>query len=519
MALNPELNLIAKIVETGQLKEVLDANITPGSFSSTECREAFKYILDYWRSPATAGNVPTLEMVEDAVLSIHLPEVTRLKMNAVIDSMLRHLVQWKLEELSSDLDAKLNAGEDPRELVGMVQQRSMALTGLQTGSKDLVLSECSDEIMQEYEEDRDREGIRGIPWPWPTFNEETGGANEGEMTILYGRPKSMKTWLLLCIAAYAYDFASRRVLIYTREMHPKVIRRRLIATLIGAPYQAYKKGRLREYEVAPGYTLEDKHRDVVKSFEQDEVTCLNETGYHKGIIITGDRDGNRYGGGVMGLRQKIEDHKPDLVCVDGIYLMRDDRTGQRSVKWQNIANVTQDLHNACLEANVPFVGTTQANRDSEDRKGEITMRGISFSDSFAMDCDYGVNVIRKGLDESKASELALVVTGARETSLLGFPVNGIPATDFTQMKQPARHADGSIRLNPVTGRTLYEPVIFNKPEDIQEMFKGEKEARQEERRRLREQAQNALKRTKSRVDQNKRATNPTATRQTGRRSR
>jgi hypothetical protein len=518
MALTPELDLIAKIVETGQLKEVLDANIVPSSFSSKECRESFEYILDYWRDPATAGNVPTLDMVEEAVFNIHLPDVTRLKMNAVIDNMLRHVAHWKLADLAVEIDEKL-ISDDPRDIVGMVQQRSMALVGLQTRTNDLVLSECSDEIMREYEEDRDREGIRGIPWPWPTFNEETGGANEGEMTIFYGRPKSMKTWLLLSIAAYAYDFASRRVLIYTREMHPKVIRRRLIATLIGAPYQAYKKGRLAEYEVAPGYTLEDKHRDVVKSFEEDEITCLNETGYHKGVIITGDRDGHRYGGGVMGLRQKIEDHKPDLVCVDGIYLMRDDRTGQRSVKWQNIANVTQDMHNACLEANIPFVGTTQANRDSEDRKGEITMRGISFSDSFAMDCDYGVNVIRKGLDESKASELALVVTGARETSLLGFPVNGIPATNFSQMRQPARHADGSIRLDPVTGRTMYDLVVFQSPKDIQEMFKGEQEARKEEQRRLEEQTQSAFKRTRARMEQNKRASNPTSTRQTGRRSR
>jgi hypothetical protein len=501
MALNPELDLIAKIVETAELKEVLDANISPSSFSSTECRQAFEYILEYYKSQDTAGNVPTLDMIEQTIPNIHLPEV-RLKMNAVIDNMLRHLIYWKLSDLAADVDSRLDSDDDPRDLIGMVQQKAMALTALQTRSTDLVLSDSADEVIREYEEDRDREGLKGIPWPWPTLNEETSGIQDGEMTIFYGRPKSMKTW----------------VLIYTREMHPKVIRRRLIATLIGAPYKAYKDGKLHEFEVAPGYTLQDKFYDVVRTFEEDEVTCLNETGHHKGIIITGDRDKSRYGGGVMGLRQKIEDYEPDLVCVDGIYLMKDDRTGRRSVKWENIANVTQDMHQACLDANVPIVGTTQANRDSEDRKGEVTMRGISFSDSFAMDCDLGINVIRKGLDETKASELAFVVTGARETSLLGFAVNGIPATDFSQMRQQSRHADKSIRLHPETGQPIYEYVVFRSPKDIKEMFKGEEDTKKDERRRLEKQAQDAFKRTRPRVEQNKKR-RPTATRQTGRRSR
>lgn len=517
MALNPELDLIAKIVETGKLKEVLDANITPSSFSSNECRSAFEYILDYYKHQDTAGNVPTLEMVEETIHNIHLP-VVRLKMNAVIDNMLRHLIYWRLSDLAADVESKLNTVDDPRDIVGMVQQKAVSLAALQSTSMDLVLSDSSDDLVDEYERIRDKEGLSGIPWPWPTLNDETDGIQDREMVIFYGRPKSMKTWMLLNIAAYAYDFASRKVLIYTREMHPKIIRRRLMAILIEAPYKAYRDGKLHEFEIAPGYTLQDKFYDVARTFKEDEVTCLNETGHHKGIIITGDHEKSRYSGGVMGLREKIEKYKPDLVCVDGIYLMKDDQTGIRTVKWQNISNITKDLHLAAMETNLPFVGTTQANRDSEDRKGEVTMRGISFSDSFAQDCDLGINVIRKGLDESKASELAFVVTGGRETAMLGFPVHGIPATDFSQMRQPARHADGSIKLNPETGQPLQEYVVFHSPKDIRDMFKGEEDNKKEQQQRLTKQAQDAFKRTRPQLERNKQR-KPTATRQTGRRSR
>ena len=279
---------------------------------------------------------------------------------------------------------------------------------------------------------------------------------------------SLKTWVLLRLATYAYDFANRRVLVYTREMTPEQMMDRCICLLIGAPYTAFKEGKLKDIPAPYGGNMEEMFYDLLSSMRADEETCALEYGYNKSLIITSDRDDPK-GGGVQGLRQKIRDHEADLVCADALYLMRNDRVGgKRSVKWDDQAAITQDLKDLALDINVPLIGTTQAKRDSEERKGK-SVANISFSDSYGMDCDLAIEIIKRRLTD-ETNELALAITGAREINLSGFAIHGNPATSFDMLYEKYSDQAGVEQLDG-DGNPLEVPVIFSDYKDIKDFLK------------------------------------------------
>jgi replicative DNA helicase len=465
MGAHEELLLLSKIADTGELRPVLDAGVETDHFHTQDGLAIWKFIVKYYRGNKTTGEVPTRELLEDTFPKVNLPPEDRPSLSAVLKRFQDQHISTELTTLSDEINDYL---DKPDVVLDMIGRKYRDLTRLKRTSRDIVVSSSLKEAMARYEQNRDRDGIMGIPYPWPTLNEHTQGMLPGEFVLFYGRPKSMKTWLLLKICCHAYDYASRRVLIYTREMTPQQMMDRSICILIGAPYSAYKNGTLGDIAVPEGGTMEDRFYALMDGMVDDEEVCTLETGHNKSLIITSDREDPK-GGGVMGLRQKVEDHGPDLIGADALYLMRNDRAGKRSVKWDDQSAITQDLKDLALDTQKPLVGTTQAKRDSEERKGQ-SVANISFSDSYGMDCDLAVEILKKKITD-EINELALAITGAREINLTGFAINGCAATDFDQMMMLARDEAGVIMLDPETKEPYEVPMVFNDYRDIKDFLK------------------------------------------------
>jgi hypothetical protein len=130
--------------------------------------------------------------------------------------------------------------------------------------------------------------------------------------------------------------------------------------------------------------------------------------------------------------------KPDLVIVDGMYLMKDDRSNSRSIDWKNIAHISQDLKLTAQEFEIPIIGVTQANRGAEKSKGE-DLTELAFADNLGQDADAIFRVSKtERCDEStgglKKTELFITAPGLREGKFDGIIVNGEPATDFSYIR-------------------------------------------------------------------------------------
>jgi len=281
---------------------------------------------------------------------------------------------------------------------------------------------------------------------------------------------SLKTYLALYVATYAYDFASCNILIYTREMSPEQMLVRSVCFLIGAPYTAWKRGILHEIPHPHGGNMDDHFHATMDTMYADEKTCSLETGRNKKLIITSDREDRKYGGAVGGLQRKMEDFHPDLTVVDAVYLMKNDRdgVGTRSVKWGDQSAISQDLKDLAQDTKRVILATLQANRASEkpDQRGQSTTN-LAYSDSYAQDTDLAIEIIKRKVN-NEHNELALAITASRETNIAGFAIHGDPCNDFTMLEREVCD-DMGVMKNP-DGTKVIQSVVFQDPRDIKQFF-------------------------------------------------
>jgi Replicative DNA helicase len=288
LGVHEELRLVTKIVDCGEIYPILNANITPDHFRTKHALAIFRRIMRDWRRyKGKKASIPTREIIEHEFPTVKLPKEDRQSLEVIVDTFLNyHLVK----ELQGLADFITDWKDTPEDVLHELHYRTRELAHMSRVGQDVVLSDALKQVVDRYESNRDQDGIKGVPYPWEVLNRATQGMLPGEFILFYGRPKSMKTWVLLSLATFAYDYASRRVMVYTREMTPQQMMDRCICLLIGAPYTAYKEGGLSSIKVPEGGNMEDRFYELVSSMETDEQTCALETGFNKSLIITSDRD-------------------------------------------------------------------------------------------------------------------------------------------------------------------------------------------------------------------------------------
>lgn len=431
MPSNIELALITKVIDTSNYHALDKASINDDYFSTPEGNEAFRYLSQVYRHPATAGQVPSRQM-----LAYHFPTFPFFESSDTIEILVQQLreekVRMEIEGLIGELQAK--NGRNPLEALAALRTESTKISALAETSQDYSLSTSVSMMKQRYETVAACNGIIGIPFPWQVLNEETRGMQNGQYFIIYGRPKSMKTFVALKIGVHAYLNARRRVLVYSREMPPEQLLDRLGAVLAKVDYKAYTHGRLQPSEAQRMWTILEELRD-------DELSMGAFGSNAPYILIVSDR-GMSDGGGIGWLQGKIREYKPDLVIVDGMYLMKDDRTKSRAIDWKNITHISQDVKLTCNSFHIPIIGVTQANRGAESKNGE-DLTELAFADAIGMDADLVLRIKKqvKWNDQAKRHENELWVTapGFREGTFEGMVIHGKPGYNFDYIKtiQPA----------------------------------------------------------------------------------
>lgn len=428
MSSNIEFALISAIIANKDFHTANKLQINEGFFASPETREVYRFLRNTYFDSSTHGQVPSAEMVK-----YHFPSFfftpTHDTVAILASQLRREKVRTEILKLSQDLGVL--AEKDPFEALQSIRAESAKLAALSEAGADLPLSGAHDVLLNRYEAVQTSNGLLGIPYPWQAMNEETQGMQPSQFIILYGRPKSMKSWIAVHEAVHAYVHSRKRVLFYTREMNPLMVAQRVACALTKVDYKSYKNGTLQPEIKQHVFT-------ILKELIDDEKSLNVQNGQGPCFVITTDRSGaNSGGGGGVGwLQSKIRDLKPDIVFVDGMYLMMDDRSRSRSVDWKNMAHISQDLKLTAQDFDIPVVGVTQATRAADKSKGE-DLTELAYADAFGQDADAVFRVSKKDvIDENnqKRTELYLTAPGLREGKFDGIIVRGEPATSFDYIK-------------------------------------------------------------------------------------
>lgn len=193
------------------------------------------------------------------------------------------------------------------------------------------------------------------------LDNSAGGVANGDYVLIVGRPGSYKTtfaeWLLTGFMTYR----GAKILYVSNENPQSEVMLRLDSFLAG-----FNPGKSRSGD----WNETDKERIRAVSYLTNMIN---------GNIIVPESACE----GIADLLDMVQQYEPDIVFVDGIYLMSPD--GKVNKGWEDTAAVSRALKRLARARKIPVMGTIQAGRGAE---GTIVARDtIALTDAFLQDAD------------------------------------------------------------------------------------------------------------------------------------
>lgn len=325
-----------------------------------EVREAYKWLLDFYKE---YGESPSFESFSQKFESFSFYELED-PIEFITDSL--NYERKKREGKKAILLAANHIETDP----------DQAFKHLEEGINSVVLKSPKHEVevvstipsrREAYEAKKGLQGIEGIPSGFEPLDRYTRGWQAEDVITITARMGTGKTWCLLLMLNVAWK-AGYSPLLITKEMSISALSARWDVVNAQVPYMGYRAGELTKLEEAKLYEMWTS-----REIDKDSLPPF---------IISGEE--SMEGGGVSSVRALIDKHKPDIVGIDGLYLLTDEH--RASSGWEQLTNITRDLKKLAKVIGIPILGTTQASRKSSSVTGPA-LETISYSDSVGQDSD------------------------------------------------------------------------------------------------------------------------------------
>jgi len=218
------------------------------------------------------------------------------------------------------------------------------------------------------------------------------------------------SWSGIMISRAAWQ-AGKKVLFITTEMSRIAVARRFIAIHLRLPYRDFTRGRL-------GSLVEQK--------VAEEILGLAEKGGFS--IVGGD-----FNFTFDGLEAAIDEAEPDLLVVDGAYLMK----AEGASRTERAAAAFDELKRIAKRNRIPVVATSQFNREVKSNAADtIQIEKIALTDAASWNAD-GVVALIQTEDMRRDKRVDMKILKNRE-GVLGDPIQlwwNFDTMDFSEVPQ------------------------------------------------------------------------------------
>lgn len=386
-----EKNLISRILFSGEVKDVMDRKVHEEMFVDERNRKVFIFILAYYNK---YSELPTFEIIEQT-----FPDYTILHSKEPISYCIDKVVETYIRNRGSDILLKHSKKliDEPTKGLELLKNEFSRLDIETNPTQDSNYLTSIEKRRQKYLDIKELKGMDGYPTPWEVLNECTMGMHEEDFIVIVARPKIGKTWMLTLFAEYVWR-NDLSVLFVSNEMSAQQIERRFDAIHFKLPYQSLRAGLLPD-------AYEKRYFDGM-----EEIANSNRPP----VWIIGDI------GGVSAISAKIDEYKPDIVLIDGMYMLQDDKKG--GTKWERTSNVSRDLKILAKKKRLPVIATTQFNRAADEAKvkmTEVNLSMLGFSDSIGQDADLVLGLFANK-DMKSNKELLVRILAVREGEPIDF---------------------------------------------------------------------------------------------------
>lgn len=354
--------LISKIIQTASVSETINAGIRPDHFSTT-FGKVYSWILEYWRE---YGETPSHRVVNQEYGDLQILDASAEPFARLIDELYdayrhKHLVLAVSE--ASPLLSERNNETAIKILSEGLQKAALEVAHL----RDVDIIQTWEARLQRYKEMRETPNfLRGIPSGFSGLDRITAGFRPQQLITFVGEAKKGKSLMTLIMASHAHSHGISPMYV-SFEMSIEEQEARYDAIVAGVAHNRILRGDLSLAELE---RIEKaiKVRKNMHPFHMTEDSSSLTT--------------------VSAIAGKIQQYRPGLVIVDGVYLM-DDENGEPKGSPQALTNITRSLKRLAQRFDVPIIGTTQvlAWKLGNKKSRAITSDSIGYTSSFAQDSD------------------------------------------------------------------------------------------------------------------------------------
>ena len=364
-----ELLLISKVIESKEIDAAIDMGVK--SYHFTKWADMWEWIVSYYR---THDAVPTERALVKEYGSVTLEdtdgEVTARLVEELINSYRRRTLIDGIQQMASAID-----GDDMSEVVTLMSETIQKATVEASRMRDVDIIQNWQTRLDLYRQmSEDPSKNLGISTGFHGLDHITnGGFRPQQFVVFAGEPKRGKSLFALVFANSAH-MSGRVPLFVSFEMSIVEQTARYDSIRAKIPYSRILSGDLNDKDL--------------KTIERMMMLSKNMQPYY----ITEDTSSLTT---VSALSSKVKEKKPNILIVDGVYLM-DDEEGQEKGSPQALTNITRGLKRLAQHHDIPVVATTQVLPwKVQNRKTRaVTADAIGYSSSFGQDADLLMSVER-----------------------------------------------------------------------------------------------------------------------------
>lgn len=337
-----------------------DRGIDAETHLADDGQEAWKYVVEHWKQ---YGELPVPDIVAIKVgcdLTAQSESTYEFFLDEIFKRRTSHLCHEACRKVTDKLDERdpLAAAEALAEIHHKIQDEHLSVKKVES------LLSLGKDVIKAY--DAAKAGVRGIPTPWPSMDDQTLGWWPEDLVLFVGRLGVGKTWVTLIVLHEAWK-NDRRVLLVSTEMNKLNLAMRFFALNLRMPYDDIRRGRLGEF------------------VEEKFYAGVNELIAEEGLdIVSGDFDYT-----IDNIEAAVDRHKPDILGIDGPYLIKNEGKDRH----ERVSNTFDDFKRIGRKHQNVTIANLQFNRSAKTGQGNtIAAENIGITDVAGWNSDvvYGL---------------------------------------------------------------------------------------------------------------------------------
>jgi replicative DNA helicase len=382
VAADNEVRLLSRAIRTRDISSMLEAGVQDDWFFVEENKAVWRFIRQHW---TRYQEVPTGVTVLD-----NFPTYRLLAVDDNVEYLLDQLIEYRKRQSTisvvQDASEAIASGDHNAAIAVLGQGVAKLLDEGARETTDIDLTDNATQRFEEYLNVKTRpNGLLGIATGFKTIDQATAGLQPGQLITIIAPPKTGKSVLALQVAVNVHNDGFVP-LFQSFEMNNIEQQHRHDAMRAHIAHSRLIRGGLNKDEEARYMKVLEDMEGMHKFYLTDAVSAMT----------------------VTGLSAKIDKLRPDIVFVDGVYLMVDEITGEQNSP-QALTNITRGLKQLAMAKKIPIVISTQVLLWKMKKK-QVSADAIGYSSSFYQDSDVILGLQKQDEEDDTSRELRIVAS-------------------------------------------------------------------------------------------------------------